>query len=320
MNDDEIWVGRTVAFVLVVAAISCAAAPTELSRPAGDTAPSMTREQAEKHVLDLINRDREKHGLAALVWDEAAARAARRHAEDMAARGFTSHWGSDGSVPEQRYTEAGGEDAMFENVGCFVDGVAQPLALGATYASEGLDGFERAFMDEVPPHDGHRRNILSRAHTAVGVGVAQVEGSRIPCVAQEFVDDHGSYEPVPRKASVGDFIEIRGQLRPPAELVLVGIGRLDKPQPREARELNETRDYLVPDPYEAWFPRRPTSPFPSSPRFLALVDHAFTLGVALDEDDKPGLYEISVWATLPGEKDERLISLRTIEVAPRARD
>ena len=208
--------------------------------------PPLSREQAERHVLDLINRDRASLGLAALPWDEAAARAARRHAEDMAAHGFTAHWGSDGSVPESRYTEAGGEDAMFENVGCFVDGAAQPLALDAPYASEGLDAFERAFMDEAPPHDGHRRNILSRAHTAVGVGVAAVSGSRVPCVAEEFVDDHGDYEPLPRRAHVGDFIEVRGEVRPPAELALVGVARIDLPAPRAAHELQRDARLLLP--------------------------------------------------------------------------
>jgi hypothetical protein len=223
-------------------------------------------------------------------------------------------------VPEQRYTDAGGDDVMFENVGCFVDGVAQPLTLDGAYAPFGLDAFERAFMDEEPPHDGHRRNILSAAHTSVGVGVALVQGSRTPCVAEEFVDDHGDYGPLPLHATVGDFVEIRGELQPQVELLLVGIGRLDKPTPRTPSELNETRDYLVPEPYEAYFPRRFTPPYVPSPLLLSLVDRKLTLGVALDEDGKPGLYEISVWANLPSQSEEHLISLRTIDVRPRKRD
>ena len=279
----------------------------------------MSRADAERYMLDLINRDRAAEGLPALPWDETAARAARRPAEDMAARGFTAHWGSDGSVPEQRYTEAGGEDVAFENVGCFVDASASPLALDAPYMGEGLDRFQRAFMDEVPPHDGHRRNILSRWHTAVGVGVAQVEGSRIPCVAQEFVDDWGTYEVLPRKVSVGDFIDIRGELREPADLAIVGIARIDAPAPRAAADLNQMSDYLVPEAYEAYLPRRLKTPFPRPRGVLSLLGNTFSLGTYLDDDGKPGLYEISVWATFPGVNEERLVSLRTIEVGPRAR-
>ncbi|WP_281329568.1 CAP domain-containing protein [Polyangium sp. 6x1] len=279
----------------------------------------MSRADAERYMLELINRDRAAQGLPALPWDETAARAARRQAEDMAARGFTAHWGSDGSVPEQRYTEAGGEDVAFENVGCFVDASASPLALDAPYMAEGLDRFERAFMDEEPPHDGHRRNILSRWHTAVGVGVAQVEGSRIPCVAQEFVDDWGTYESLPRKVSVGDFVDIQGELREPAELAVIGIARTETPAPRAPQDLNQTSDYLVPEAYEAYLPRRLRTPFPRPRGVLSLLGSTFSLGTYLDDEGKPGLYEISIWARFPGVNEERLVSLRTIEVAPRAR-
>ena len=70
----------------------------------------MNLEQARRYVLALVNHDRAEHGLAPVVMDDAASRAGQRHAEDMARVGYTAHWGSDGSVPEQRYSEAGGSD------------------------------------------------------------------------------------------------------------------------------------------------------------------------------------------------------------------
>lgn len=289
--------------------------PTDL-RAAKASGP-MTREQAERYMLALVNDDRAEHGLPPLAWDETAARAARRHAEDMASRGFTAHWGSDGSVPELRYTEAGGEDAAFENVGCFVDGMPQKLAPDAPYLGEELERFERAFMAEVPPNDGHRRNILSRWHTALGVGVAIVEDSIIPCVAQEFVDDHGSYAPLPRRIAVGDFVQIKGELRQPAELFAVGVARVDPPKPRTAEELNQTRGYVVPTPYALLSPRKLREPFPRPPRVLSQQGNGFSLGLALEDDGKPGLYEISVWARLPGAAEARLVSLRTLHAEPR---
>ncbi|MDI1432419.1 CAP domain-containing protein [Polyangium sorediatum] len=320
--------GRRSAFVLVALAAGCGSPPAlDANGAAGERSIGirsaiagrpMSRGDAERYMLDLINRDRAAQGLSALPWDETAARAARRQAEDMAARGFTAHWGSDGSVPEQRYTEAGGEDVAFENVGCFVDASASPLALDAPYMAEGLDRFQRAFMDEEPPHDGHRRNILSRWHTAVGVGVAQVEGSRIPCVAQEFVDDWGTYEHLPPKISVGDFVDIRGELRAPAELAIVGISRIDAPGPRAPQDLNQTSDYLVPEAYEAYLPRRLKTPFPRPRGVLSLLGSTFSLGTYLDDEGKPGLYEISIWARFPGVNEERLVSLRTIDVGSRA--
>src|SRR6478736_6428550 len=66
---------------------------------------SMNVEQARPYALELVNRDRAQHGLKPVVMDDAANRAGQRHAEEMAKVGYTAHWGSDGSVPEQRYSE-----------------------------------------------------------------------------------------------------------------------------------------------------------------------------------------------------------------------
>src|SRR5262249_7626837 len=69
---------------------------------------AMPREEARRFVLALINRDRKAQGLTALSWDETASLAGQRHADDMATHGFTAHVGTDGSLPEQRYTDVGG--------------------------------------------------------------------------------------------------------------------------------------------------------------------------------------------------------------------
>lgn len=50
-------------------------------------------------------------------WDESLEAAAERHVQDMAANRFLSHYGSDGSTPYLRVTEAGFEGAFFgENI------------------------------------------------------------------------------------------------------------------------------------------------------------------------------------------------------------
>ena len=86
---------------------SVAGEPTARAAPA-PAAKTLDYAQAQRFVLSLINRDRAKAGLSKVVLDEAASTAGLRHARDMAANGFTGHVGSDGSVPEQRYTESGG--------------------------------------------------------------------------------------------------------------------------------------------------------------------------------------------------------------------
>src|SRR5690606_20037190 len=78
--------------------------PPPLDRPSGP----LSQEQAERYVVQLVNRHRAAHDLKPVERDDVAAKAAQRHAADMTRVGFTAHWGSDGSVPEQRYSEAGG--------------------------------------------------------------------------------------------------------------------------------------------------------------------------------------------------------------------
>ena len=64
----------------------------------------------ERYVLALVNRDRAEQKLPPVVWDETAAQGRRRPRRRHGARhGFTAHVGSDGSVPEARYTDAGGD-------------------------------------------------------------------------------------------------------------------------------------------------------------------------------------------------------------------
>ncbi len=58
-------------------------------------------------IAELINAERVRRGLAPLAWSENLARAARRHAADMAAHPGLVHQGSDGSDGARRILEAG---------------------------------------------------------------------------------------------------------------------------------------------------------------------------------------------------------------------
>src|SRR5690349_13429597 len=75
-------------------------APATVARPD----KPMPLGEAQRYFLKLVNRDREAEGLEPVVWDPIAERAGREHAADMAEHGFTSHHGTDGSVPELRYS------------------------------------------------------------------------------------------------------------------------------------------------------------------------------------------------------------------------
>ena len=279
--------------------------PGPLVRPSG----RMTLSEAQRYVLALVNRDRAEHGLKPVTWSDIPAKAGQRQADDMAAHGFTAHLGTDGSVPELRYTQAGGKGMVMENVGCFAD--AEPRVLDPTgkFTAEGLEKIQHAFMDEIPPFDGHRRNILTPYHTSFGVGLALTAKLDVPCMAQEFVDDFGDFDDLPRKATVGTKIKVRGALRPPAEFGGVGVARVATPKPLKPKALNKTGSYAIPKPATTYFPKGFKTPIP-----VQVDGNTFSIELPLSVEGKPGLYQISIWAKLPPSKDLVMVSLRTIDV------
>src|SRR4051812_27595851 len=217
----------TLLALLALAAQACGPehglpAPRAVPRP---TAPA-ANDEATAYMLTLINRDREAAGLSPVQLDPIASVGADRHARDMAKHGFTAHWGSDGSVPEQRYTEAGGTDLVQENVACLFDGVPRDLDTSPRFDPALLEQLEKMFMDEVPPNDGHRRNILKPGHHRVGIGLAQPASVNQPCLSQEFVDDWGDYAELPRAAPRSVTLHVKGELKGPIRFGGIGIGHI----------------------------------------------------------------------------------------------
>jgi uncharacterized protein YkwD len=282
------------------------AADEPLERPKGP----LSLEDAQKYALGLVNRDRAAEGLEPVEWDETAARAGRRHAEDMAKHGFTAHWGTDGSVPEQRYTEAGGTQFVQENAGCFFDGQSRELDPDPKFDPALIEKIQSAFINETPPNDGHRKNILKPVHNKVGIGLAKAAGVNQPCMSQEFLDEYGEYDDVPKTARIKQMIEVSGEVKAPVKFGGVGVGRIDLPEPLPPEHLNSTSIYRIPQPHILYFPEGFKTPKP-----VKLDGSKFEIEVPLDDRGKKGRYEISVWGNYPGSgKELVMISLRTVLV------
>jgi uncharacterized protein YkwD len=275
------------------------------TRPAGP----LTRKEAERYVLDLVNRDRKANGLPPVQWDATAGKAGQRHAEDMARHGFTAHIGTDGSTPEQRHTDAGGVDMVMENAACFADAIDRELDPDPRFTVAELERIETTFISEVPPMDGHKRNILTAWHTSLGVGLAKTKEFDIVCMAQEFTDRYGRYDPLPKKAKAGTKLRVTGNVGSPADVAAVGIARVNKPRPMKAKDLLKTYSYGIPKPYVTYFKKGYKTPIP-----LDVTANAFSIEVPLSDQGRPGIYSVSVWAKVPQTPDLVMISLRTIEV------
>jgi len=111
----------------------------------------------QRQLLDLVNAERAKAGLASLQWDDHLAQAARAHTEMMAERGQLSHQFSGESALPQR---AGAAGAHFNSV-----------AENVAYAGDVIS-LHRGLMHS--PH--HRANILNPESNAIGIGFAEKDG------------------------------------------------------------------------------------------------------------------------------------------------
>lgn len=110
-------------------------------------------------ALSRLNEARKANGAPPLAWSALLDKAAQRHSEDMAGKGFIDEIGSDGSAPRQRveaagYPKWGGAQIWAESI----------------YA--GQSSFDEA-LNFILSEDGQRRTLLSDRVREVGIGIAK---------------------------------------------------------------------------------------------------------------------------------------------------
>lgn len=124
------------------------------------TPPSVPTGTAALSILDRVvartNYYRGLHGCPALHLNSLLTQAAYGHSADMALHDFTSHYGSNGSTVAQRITATGYHWSTW----------AENIAWSFPTPEAAVD----AWYNEVPPNDGHRRNILDCHLVDIGVG------------------------------------------------------------------------------------------------------------------------------------------------------
>jgi uncharacterized protein YkwD len=148
-----------VALVMAIAAAGCVypIAPAS-TRPAPPAVASTSAFGAtESQIFELINGERRRQGLPALVYNPLLDRMAKIQAQNMAHFQKMAHVLPDASLPaladRARYT------------GYPYSRLAENIALGYPDASAVVDGWMSS--------KGHRANILNRDVLETGIGVAR---------------------------------------------------------------------------------------------------------------------------------------------------
>ncbi|HEX8765308.1 MAG TPA: CAP domain-containing protein [Candidatus Acidoferrum sp.] len=112
------------------------------------------RNESERELFDLLNKERSENELPELKWDDALFKAARKHALLML----------DLNIMEHQLPGEPGLDERLTNAGARFTYIAENIALGKDSMTI-HDGWMRS--------PGHRANILNPRITAVGIAVVQ---------------------------------------------------------------------------------------------------------------------------------------------------
>ena len=145
-----------------------APSPTAPSSTASATSPAGTSSgSAAAQVLGLINQARSAAGLAPLTITTGLNSSASAHNSRMAGGCGLSHQCPGEPDLGARETAAGVHwTAAGENIG-----EGGPVADTAAAMAQMAVGLTQAMLNEKPPDDGHRRNILSSSFTHIGIAV-----------------------------------------------------------------------------------------------------------------------------------------------------
>jgi uncharacterized YkwD family protein len=109
----------------------------------------------EKQVIDLTNQERKKNGLDALKMDGELSNVAEMKSEDMKEQNYFSHTSPTYGSPFE----------MMENFGVDYSTAAENIAVG----QKTPESVVNAWMNS----PGHRKNILNKQVTHIGVGTAK---------------------------------------------------------------------------------------------------------------------------------------------------
>jgi len=142
--------------LLVLIISACGEYPSESRGQSSATRQSMSSEEVRlaQQVAELVNLERSRAQLPPLTWHQDAAQAAFDHSLSMAEENYFSHSGSDGSDVVERLGRVGVNGYL---------SCGENIAYGQTTPQEVMAGWMLS--------TGHRKNILTRDFTHIGVGI-----------------------------------------------------------------------------------------------------------------------------------------------------
>lgn len=154
---------------------------TASAQPSGSSPPPSQGGTAAAQVLALINQARSAAGLPALTITSGLEASSSAHNLRMAGGCGLSHQCPGEPAIGDRETAAGVHwTAAGENIG-----EGGPVANTSAAIAQMATSLTQSMLDEKPPNDGHRQNILSKTFTHIGIAVYR-DNSGTVWLTQDF--------------------------------------------------------------------------------------------------------------------------------------
>ena len=137
------------------------ATPTAASTNAGAPGATAQENQIAQAVFRAVNQSRADNKLPPLKWNSALVRSARQHNLAMQAANTLSH-----QLPGE--ADLGKRESQ---QGISWVWAAENIGETTEMSTNGALALHQAMMNERPPDDGHRQNILTNTGTMIGIDI-----------------------------------------------------------------------------------------------------------------------------------------------------
>ncbi len=166
-----------------------------------------TELELAQYAVMLINKERTAFGVAPVTPDNLAEKIASDLTKDLAKRNVLSHFSSDGSNPDRRFTLNEGNDAVNEGIAS-----VKTSEVGVRHLCKA--GVARILKTMLSRQDD-RDALLNPDATHVGFASAlSADGEKI-IAAAEVLSRHAVMIPLATEVAVGDKVEVRGVMNSP---------------------------------------------------------------------------------------------------------
>lgn len=168
----------------IILVLTCAYAEARRrspNAPRAERRPKVVAASLERKIHEAINRERKKHGLGPLIWDDRLARVARRHSADMAKRSYFSHVSPEGRDFAVRYRREGYACSVRKKNTVYTgaENIFQNNLYDSVTTVNGRRYYDWNSADEISEttvagwmqSPGHRKNILTPHWGKEGIGV-----------------------------------------------------------------------------------------------------------------------------------------------------